>query len=29
MNTPSAAPSVAGMDVVAVRLLADRCPLQN
>jgi hypothetical protein len=29
MNTPSAAPSVAGMDVIAVRLLADRCPLQN
>jgi hypothetical protein len=28
MNTPTAAPSVAAMDVIAVRLLADRCPLQ-
>jgi hypothetical protein len=28
MNTPSSAPSVAAMDVVAVRLLSDRCPLQ-
>jgi hypothetical protein len=28
MNAPAAAPSVAAMDVVAVRLLADRCPLQ-
>ena len=27
MNTPAAAPSVAAMDVVAVRLLSDRCPL--
>lgn len=29
MNTPSAAPSVAAMDVIAVRLLTDRCPLQE
>jgi hypothetical protein len=29
MNTPAAAPSVAAMDAIAVRLLADRCPLQN
>ena len=28
MNTPSAAPSVAAMDVIAVRPLADKCPLQ-
>lgn len=28
MNTPTAAPSVAAMDAIAVRLLADRCPLQ-
>jgi hypothetical protein len=28
MNAPAAAPSVAAMDVVAVRLLSDRCPLQ-
>ena len=28
MNTTSAAPSVPAMDVSAVRLLADRCPLQ-
>ena len=29
MNTPAAAPSVAAMDIIAVRLLADRCPLQQ
>lgn len=28
MNAPTAAPSVAAMDVIAVRLLADRCPLK-
>jgi hypothetical protein len=28
MNTVSSAPSVATMDVTAVRLLADRCPIQ-
>jgi hypothetical protein len=28
MNAPTAAPSVAAMDVIAVRLLSDRCPLQ-
>lgn len=28
MNTPATAPSVAAMDIIAVRLLADRCPLQ-
>jgi hypothetical protein len=28
MNTPSAAPSVAAMDLVAIRLLAERCPIQ-
>jgi hypothetical protein len=28
MNAPTAAPSVAAMDVIAVRLLADKCPLQ-
>lgn len=28
MNSPSAAPSVAAMDMVAIRLLSDRCPLQ-
>jgi hypothetical protein len=28
MNAPTSAPSVAAMDVIAVRLLADRCPLQ-
>jgi hypothetical protein len=28
MNTPAAAPSVPVMDLIAVRLLADRCPLQ-
>jgi hypothetical protein len=28
MNTPSAAPTVAAMDLIAVRLLSDRCPLQ-
>ena len=28
MNSPATAPSVAAMDVIAVRLLADRCPLQ-
>ena len=27
MNSPSAAPSVATMDMIAVRLLSDRCPL--
>lgn len=28
MNTPAAAPSVAAMDVIAVRVLSDRCPLK-
>jgi hypothetical protein len=28
MNAPTAAPSVAAMDVIAVRLLTDRCPIQ-
>jgi hypothetical protein len=28
MNTVSSAPSVATMDVTAVRMLADRCPIQ-
>ena len=28
MNSPSAAPSVSTMDMIAVRLLSDRCPLQ-
>jgi hypothetical protein len=28
MNTPSAAPSVAAMDFVVIRLLAERCPIQ-
>jgi hypothetical protein len=28
MNTPSAAPSVAAMDLVAIRVLAERCPVQ-
>lgn len=28
MNTPAAAPSVAALDAVAVRLLSDRCPIQ-
>jgi hypothetical protein len=28
MNTPSAAPSVAAMDLVVIRLLAERCPIQ-
>lgn len=28
MNSPAVAPNVAAMDVIAVRLLADRCPLQ-
>ncbi len=28
MNAPAAAPSVPAMDLIAVRLLADRCPLQ-
>ncbi|HUE89120.1 MAG TPA: hypothetical protein VMO26_23825 [Vicinamibacterales bacterium] len=28
MNTPSAAPSVAAMDLIAIRVLADRCPIQ-
>lgn len=28
MNVPTAAPSVAAMDLTVVRLLADRCPLQ-
>ena len=28
MNTPSAAPSVAAMDLIAIRVLADRCPVQ-
>lgn len=28
MNTPSAAPSVAAMDLIAVRVLADRCPVR-
>lgn len=28
MNTMSSAPSVATMDVTAVRMLADRCPIQ-
>jgi hypothetical protein len=29
MNAPATAPNVAAMDVVAVRLLSDRCPLQD
>ena len=29
MNSPGAAPSVAAMDVIAVRLLTERCPLQQ
>jgi hypothetical protein len=28
MNAPAAAPSVSAMDIIAVRVLADRCPLQ-
>lgn len=28
MNAPASAPSVAAMDAIAVRLLADRCPVQ-
>jgi hypothetical protein len=28
MNAPSAAPSVAAMDLIAVRILSDRCPIQ-
>jgi hypothetical protein len=28
MNSPATAPSVPAMDVIAVRLLADRCPVQ-
>ena len=28
MNAPSAAPSVAAMDLIAIRVLADRCPVQ-
>lgn len=28
MNTPSAAPSVAAMDLIAIRVLQDRCPIQ-
>ena len=28
MNTTSSAPSVAAMDITAVRLLSDRCPIQ-
>jgi hypothetical protein len=28
MNTPSAAPSVAAMDLIAIRVLEDRCPIQ-
>ena len=28
MNSPSAAPSVAAIDMIAIRLLSDRCPLQ-
>jgi hypothetical protein len=28
MNTPSAAPSVAAMDLIAIRVLADRCPVR-
>lgn len=28
MNTPAAAPSVAAMDLIAVRVLSDRCPLK-
>jgi hypothetical protein len=28
MNTPSAAPSVAAMDLIAIRILDDRCPIQ-
>ena len=28
MNTPSAAPSVAAMDIIAIRVLEDRCPIQ-
>jgi len=28
MNSPATAPSVSAMDMTAVRLLADRCPLQ-
>jgi hypothetical protein len=28
MNSPATAPGVAAMDVIAVRLLSDRCPLQ-
>lgn len=28
MNAPAAAPSVNAMDLVAVRMLADRCPVQ-
>lgn len=28
MNTPSAAPSVAAMDLIAIRVLDDRCPIR-
>lgn len=28
MNTPATAPSMAAMDLIAVRLLTDKCPLQ-
>ena len=28
MNAPSAAPSVAAMDLIAIRVLADRCPVR-
>ena len=28
MNAPAAAPSVAAMDAIAVRLIADRCPIE-
>jgi hypothetical protein len=28
MNAPAAAPSVNAMDLVAIRMLADRCPIQ-
>jgi hypothetical protein len=28
MNAPTAAPSVAAMDLIAIRVLAERCPIQ-
>ena len=28
MNAPAAAPSVAAMDLIAIRVLAERCPIQ-